>query len=127
MLIFYSVIETQHRIKGVLRMRFASLFALALALLTFTVPASAYDRKIKIVNYTDRTVMSMNVSNVGSTKWGPDQFEDDVLEPHTYWWWDINDGTGYCTFDFRFRMRGGDYKYLYNFNVCANYEIHIVE
>jgi hypothetical protein len=86
--------------------------------------AQALDRRLRIQNSTDYYVFAMYVSNVGDENWGPDQLRDGLILPRHYMWWNIDDGSGYCRFDFKFVMsssRSGSnpwYTYKTNYNVC---------
>jgi hypothetical protein len=71
-------------------------------------------------------VMEMNVSNVGTNNWGPDQLGDGLIHFGYYSDWNIDDGSGSCRFDFRFRLEDGSYRYKYNYDVCAAIDLNVV-
>ncbi len=60
-----------------------------------------YDRHIDILNRSDLTIMQLQASNVGTSFWKNDILGEDVIGPNEIVNANIDDGTGYCLFDFR--------------------------
>ncbi len=87
-------------------------------LATTAVPASALDRRVKIVNNTSFTIVRFYGSNKGSTSWEEDILGSDVLGPHSSININFNDGSGYCKFDFRAEFDDGDVLVKKNINIC---------
>lgn len=94
--------------------------ALTLLLAIAAAPALAdrYDRHVEIVNNTSQTMQRFFASHVDADDW-----EEDVLGDHTLGPWsqvtaDIDDGSGYCLYDFRAVYRSGEIVVKRNVNVC---------
>jgi hypothetical protein len=64
-------------------------------------PASAADRRVKIVNGTSVAMTEFYASNAGTDEWEEDILGEDVLGPGESVMVDIDDGSGYCRFDFK--------------------------
>lgn len=93
--------------------------ATALAgLIACTTAASALDRRVVVVNNTSYDIMEFYASNVGTEEW-----EEDILGKHklpsgasvTI---NIDDGSGYCKYDFRAVFDDGDEAVKRGVNVC---------
>ncbi len=94
----------------------ATLVALALsAQVSF---AENFNRHVMIVNNTDFTMTRFYASNRDSTSWEEDIFGDDVLPPHSQIDVNIDDGTGYCIYDFKAVFDDGDEVEGRGQNVC---------
>ena len=82
-------------------------------------PASALDRRILLRNNTDEAVIEFYASNVGSDDW-----EEDILGPDRFLpsgnavIINIDDGTGYCRFDFKTVFSDGSNVIRRDVNVC---------
>jgi hypothetical protein len=93
--------------------------------LVFTNQASAYNRNVDIVNQSDQTIMEFHASNVGENRWGPDLLGPVSLASGDDVDLNLNDGTGYCRFDFLTVMDDGTALIRPDVNVCrvATYTI----
>jgi len=98
-------------------MRILSVFV-ALALLAQTSFAGDLNRQVTIVNDTDFTMMNFYASNRDSTSWEEDIFGSSSLAPHSQVSINIDDGTGYCVYDFKAVFDDGDEVEERGINVC---------
>jgi hypothetical protein len=93
--------------------------ALAAFLLAMTaVEASAYDRHVVIVNDTSYTIVEFYASSTGVKSWEEDILGSDVLYSGQQVRINIDDGTGYCKYDFRAVYEDGDVSISKGVNVC---------
>lgn len=94
----------------------------ALTAMTITaamaLPASALDRRVKIVNDTGYVLVEFYGSNKGSTSWEEDILGADILRSGQSVMVDFDDGTGYCKFDFRAVFDDGDVLVRKGVNIC---------
>jgi len=86
-------------------------------LLTAT-SANALDRRVRIVNKTGYTIERFYASSVGQNSWEEDILGDDVLRSGSAVSINIDDGTGYCKYDFRAVFEDGDVLEKASVNVC---------
>ncbi|WEK52264.1 MAG: hypothetical protein P0Y66_09980 [Candidatus Kaistia colombiensis] len=63
--------------------------------------ASAENRKVKIINETGSDLNEFYASNVGSKDWEEDILGDDVVPAGGSVTINMDDGSGYCKFDFK--------------------------
>ena len=84
------------------------------------------NRHLTIRNRSGQTVMEMHVTNVGNTRWGRDELGDDVILDGDNDEWNIDDGSGYCRYDFKFVLEDGTARFKYNYNVCAQSYLTVV-
>ncbi|MDQ5955291.1 MAG: hypothetical protein QG621_294 [Patescibacteria group bacterium] len=90
--------------------------------------ALSLDRKVWIYNQSSYDVYEMYVSNVGKDKWGPDQFgPSGILHRNYRTLWNIDDGSGYCRFDFKFVLSDGSARYKRDYNVCEFGRLNVVD
>lgn len=76
--------------------------ALAAAIFVVCVAdASAYDRRVVVVNNTSTTIQEFYASNTGQNDWQEDIFGEGALPPGGEVTINIDDGSGYCKYDFR--------------------------
>ena len=80
--------------------------------------ASAYDRRVLIVNKTSTTINEFYASSVGVNSWQEDIFGNGVLEPGNSVRVNVDDGTGYCKYDFRAVFEDGTESVRRRVNVC---------
>ena len=103
-------------------MIFRRTLVVALAALTITattaIPAFAQDRKVRIVNNTNFTIVRFYGSNKGSKSWEEDILGADVLDPGQSVNINFDDGTGYCKFDFKAVFNDGEELVSKNINIC---------
>jgi hypothetical protein len=89
-----------------------------LALLSTFAHADRYNRVVNIENNTDDTVQRFFASHIDSDSWEDDILKSSVLPPGYNVDADINDGTGYCLYDFKALFDTGEVIIRENVNVC---------
>lgn len=80
--------------------------------------ADAYDRRIVLVNQTSEVITGFYASNVGTNNWQEDILGRSTVAPGQSVRIDLNDGTGYCRFDFRTVTETGEVLIRRGVNVC---------
>jgi hypothetical protein len=80
--------------------------------------AHAEDRHVRIINETRNDIHEFYASNVGADDWEEDILGADVLPSGDSLVINIDDGTGYCKFDFRAVFDDGTDLVKHNVNVC---------
>ena len=85
----------------------------------YVVPAEAYDRNVVLENQSDEAVLEFHASNVGTDSWQEDILGTDVLPPGDAVRINLNDGTGYCRFDFKTVMESGQSIIGRGIDVCT--------
>lgn len=99
--------------------KYLSLAALAVFFLAATMAgASAYDRHVVIVNNTSYTIVEFYASSTGVKSWQEDILGSDVLYSGQQVRINIDDGTGYCKYDFKAVYEDGDVSISDGINVC---------
>ncbi len=76
--------------------------AVVLLAISVATPASAADRRVRIVNNTGYTIVEFYGSNKGTDSWEEDILGYDVIGPYSALIINFDDGTGYCI-----RFQGG--------------------
>lgn len=102
-------------------MKFGTGLTLALAgavVAAGAMPASALDRRMRIVNETGYTIVRFYGSNTGANDWQEDILGEDVLPTGTSVVIDFDDGTGYCKYDLRAVFEDGDEVTQGDVNIC---------
>ncbi len=99
-------------------LRRMAIAATALATLAAASTASAEDRRVRIINETNHTIVRFYGSNAGTTSWEEDILGDDVLRPGQSVMINFDDGTGYCKFDFKAEFDDGDEVIKSGVDVC---------
>jgi len=97
--------------------KFAAGLALALALAGVT-EASALDRRVKINNVSSYNIFEFYASNTGTSDWEEDILGEDVLMSGSSVVVNIDDGSGYCKYDFMAVFEDGDQVVSTDNNVC---------
>lgn len=96
--------------------------ALAGAVLALTavgvVDAAALDRRVRINNETSYDIVHFYASNTGTNSWEEDILGEDILPSGYSVVINIDDGTGYCKYDFLAVFDDGDQVQASNKNVC---------
>ncbi len=100
--------------KGILFGASLSLAALAIT----TASASAQDRRVEIVNDTSFIIMEFYASNVDAATWEEDILGQNVLDSGQSVVVNVDDGSGYCLYDFRAVFNDGDEVTKAGVNVC---------
>ncbi|MCE6958922.1 hypothetical protein LAZ40_07655 [Cereibacter sphaeroides] len=107
--------------------RLPSLCLLVVALLaTGLQPASALDRRVRIVNETGYTIVRFYGSNSGTDNWEEDILGDSVLPSGQSVIINFDDASGYCKFDFRAIFEDDDEVVEPGVNICevATFTFH---
>jgi hypothetical protein len=60
-----------------------------------------HDRRMVIINASNRTMLEFYATNTGTSHWGRDLLGQGVIPPGGRYVFDFNDRSGYCLFDFR--------------------------
>lgn len=81
--------------------------------------AQALDRRVTIVNNSSYDIVEFYASNKGTNDWQEDIFGDKMLPAGNSVQINIDDGSGYCKFDFLAVFEDGDKVISKNNNVCA--------
>ena len=80
--------------------------------------ADNMDRRIRLINRSHQTISEFYASNVGATGWEEDILGSSVLPPGQSVVINLNDGTGYCRFDFKTVTEEGTAIHRRGINVC---------
>lgn len=94
------------------------------ALLATTSFANALDRRVQIYNDTDFTIVQFYASNKGTNDWQEDILGNEVLVAGSSVMVNIDDGTGYCKFDFLAVFEDEDQVVSSDNNICELSEFH---
>jgi hypothetical protein len=92
---------------------------LALAILAIgVVDAAALDRRVRINNKSSYDIIEFYASNTGSRSWEEDILGRDILPSGSSVVINIDDGSGYCKYDFMAVFEDGDEVVSNDNNVC---------
>ncbi|HTN61089.1 MAG TPA: hypothetical protein VL147_05985, partial [Devosia sp.] len=80
--------------------------------------AAALDRRVQINNNTDYDIIEFYASNTGTEDWEEDILGSDILPAGDSLVINIDDGSGYCKFDFLAVFEDDDQVVSNNNNVC---------
>lgn len=89
--------------------------------------ATALERKVQINNQTAYTIVEFYASNTGTADWQEDILGSDVLASGSSVSINIDDGSGYCKFDFLAVFDDGDQLVSSDNNVCELDEFNFTE
>jgi hypothetical protein len=103
----------------------ATLAALALA--SMATAASAEDRHVNINNKTSTDMTELYASNTGTTDWQENLLGEAVLAAGATGTANIDDGSGYCKFDFKAVFSDGSEVVSEDNNVCEITDFDITE
>jgi hypothetical protein len=93
--------------------------ALAIALLAVGVSSvAALDRRVRINNNTSYDIYEFYASHRDASSWQEDILGRDILRSGSSVVINIDDGTGYCVFDFRAVFEDGEVLEKFGNNVC---------
>mgnify|MGYP003642055198 CR=1 FL=1 len=95
----------------------AAGLALAFALAGAT-NAMALDRRVQINNVSSYNIYEFYASNTGSNSWEEDILGSEVLMSGESVMINIDDGSGYCKYDFKAVFEDGDEVISADNNVC---------
>lgn len=91
----------------------------ALGVLSLAAGASAADRRVKVINETAVPLVEFYASNIGTNDWEEDILGTDVLPSGASVTVNIDDGSGYCKFDFKGVFEDGDEVVSERVDVCS--------
>lgn len=91
------------------------------------VDAAALDRRVQINNETSFDIIEFYASNTGTNSWEEDILGKDILPAGHSVMINIDDGSGYCKFDFLAVFDDGDEVTSANNNVCELSEFSFTE
>lgn len=93
--------------------------AIALSIMAVgTMDAAALDRRVRINNYTSYDIVEFYASNKGSRSWEEDILGRSILPAGHSVVINIDDGSGYCKYDFLAVFEDGEELVKYGNNVC---------
>lgn len=92
---------------------------------TTTYSSASYDRNVLVVNASPLTVTNFYGSNAGADSWQEDILGADVLPAGSSVYVNMDDGSGYCTFDFKAIFADGTSAVEYGIDVCATSQVTI--
>lgn len=108
------------------KMLMAALAGVLLAAPAISQSWDSHDRRVEVHNKTGGTVYYLYISNVGRGIWGPDQLRSgQVIGPGERVWFNVDDGDGYCRFDFKATFSNDAVRTGMRINVCAASHIDI--
>ena len=81
--------------------------------------AAALDRRVRINNNTSYDIVQFYASNTGTNDWEEDILGQDILPAGHSVIINIDDGSGYCKYDFLAVFEDDDQVTSNNNNVCA--------
>jgi hypothetical protein len=109
-------------------MHFVRASALAaIAVASLTTAASALDRRVQINNLTSFDIYEFYASNVDAKTWEEDILGKDILPAGKSVVINIDDGSGYCLFDFKAVFSDGEEVVSADNNVCELSEFNFTE
>lgn len=106
-------------------MNFKAILLAGAAALTLTAcdegtsVSSGYNKHVLVVNNTSKTMYRFQGSNTGSSSWEEDILGSDTLGPGSSVDVNFEDGSGYCSFDFRATFVDGSSQVLTGVDVCT--------
>src|SRR5688572_26372948 len=102
-----------------MRIQSAAAIMLASSLFALTNSAAmAMERQVQINNQTSYTIVEFYASNTGTADWQEDILGSDVLASGSSVKINIDDGSGYCKYDFLAVFDDGDQLVSADNNVC---------
>lgn len=94
-------------------------WAVALVIVAVSImDAAALDRRVRINNHSSYDIIEFYASNKGTNSWQEDILGRNILPAGTSVVINIDDGSGYCKFDFLAVFEDGEELVKYNNNVC---------
>ncbi len=97
----------------------AVITALLLTSLVTAQSNDGKDRRIILTNDTSVTLVEFYASNIDSDNWEEDILSGNLLRPGNEYEINIDDGTGYCLYDFKAVFADGDVVTNAEFDVCS--------
>lgn len=103
-------------------------WALVAALFAFGASSvAALDRRVRINNYTSYDIVEFYASHRDASSWQEDILGRNILPAGNSVVINIDDGTGYCVFDFRAVFSDGEVLEKFGNNVCEMSEFNYTE
>jgi hypothetical protein len=99
-------------------MKLASVALALTAIALGTVNAAALDRRVRINNNSSYDIIEFYASNTGTNSWEEDILGRNILPAGNSVMINIDDGTGYCKYDFLAVFEDGEELVKYDNNVC---------
>ncbi len=90
----------------------------ALAVLLSTGASEALDRRVRIHNTSNYDIHYFYASNTGTSSWEEDILGSSILPAGSAVIVNIDDGSGYCQFDFKAVFEDGEEVVSWRNNVC---------
>jgi hypothetical protein len=103
------------------------VFTLLVTLFSSTAFASDLNRKVRVVNVSNKTVTHLYGSNSYEDSWQEDILDMGVLPSRSSIVINFFDGTNHCLFDIKVIFSDGDVSYKSKFNVCKESELFIFD
>jgi len=94
--------------------------AIGAVILALNAPAQAYDRDMVLYNDTDQSIVGFFASNVGEDSWQENILGGRILDSGGRVLMDLDDGSGYCLFDFKTVLDDGTSLIRPRVNVCED-------
>lgn len=91
---------------------------LAIVLGTSVAAQAEENRRVRIINETKHAMMRFYASNIGRTSWEEDILGQSTLAPGASVVINIDDGSGYCLYDFKGVFDDGDEVVQNRIDVC---------
>ena len=107
--------------------RCAAAMGAALMVASIAAPAVAQDRRVRIINDTNHTMVRFYASNSSRTDWEEDILGRAVLPSGRSVVVNIDDGSGACLYDFKAVFDDGDELTRGQINVCKISEYRYTE
>jgi hypothetical protein len=85
---------------------------------TTTYTTGAANRNVTIINNTGQDIIRFYGSNAGTSSWEEDILGTSILPRGQSVNINFDDGTGYCTFDFKAELESGREREYYGIDVC---------
>jgi hypothetical protein len=99
-------------------MKLASVALALTAIALGTINAAALDRRVRINNNSSYNIIEFYASNTGTNSWEEDILGRNILPAGNSVMINIDDGTGYCKYDFLAVFEDGEELVKYDNNVC---------
>lgn len=81
--------------------------------------ALALDRRIRLINDSSGTIVEFHASNTGRSRWEEDILGQQTVPPGRSIVINLDDGSGFCRFDFKTVMESGKSLVKRNINICT--------
>ncbi len=85
---------------------------------TTTYTTGAQNRNVTVINNTGQDIIRFYGSNAGTSSWEEDILGSDILPRGRTVSVNFDDGTGFCTFDFKAELANGATRETYGVDVC---------